>query len=106
MNASTPNSPIGSDGRVEHRGRAECPSLLAAGLVGIADHDVGRAVGPCELSHHDADRSRAGDQHARPAVDACLADRGDADRQRFAQAAASSETVSGTGWAYPAPMVT
>ena len=66
-------------------GRPERSRLLAAGLVGIADDDVGGAVGPRELGHHDADRPRAGDQHARSAVDAGLADRGDADGQRLTQ---------------------
>ena len=74
-------SAIGSS----YRGRAELPRLLAAGLVGIADHDVGGAIGPRELSEHDADRPRAGDQHARTAVEGRLADRGDADGQRLTQ---------------------
>ena len=85
MNASTPNSPIGSDGRVEHRRRPELLRLRAAGLVGIADDDVGGAIGPSELSEHDADRPCAGDQHPRTAVEARLADRGDADGQRLTQ---------------------
>ncbi len=84
MNASNPEPELVRRG-VEDGGRRRCPCLVAARLVRIGDGDVGRAIGACELDHHDADGSRTGDEHPRPVADACLANRGDADRQRFAQ---------------------
>ena len=85
MNASTSSSPMGSTVGSSSLVAPNVGRLFAAGFVGIADHDVGGAVRPRDLGHHDADRSRAGDQHARTTVDTGLADRGDADRQRLTQ---------------------
>ena len=84
MNASKPepsSSTVGSSAIVAPDVRC----LVAARLVRVGHDDVSRAVGACELDHHDADRSRTGDEHARPSADAGFANRRDADRQRFAQ---------------------
>ena len=84
MNASKPqpsSSAVGSSAAVA----PIRPCLVAARLVRVGHGDFGCAVGACELDHHDADRSRTGDEQLRSSADACLANRCDADRQRFAQ---------------------